>query len=223
MTIAEASPVRSFRVRWLPGLTASCALMAGLHAGSARANSSCSFAELINGICPTITQEDLQFSAFTLAGSGTPMDDRVQIQQSHGVYNISFLSGNDRGVTRDAELSFTISAINGRTLKDGRADASTSAGKPFRFVFASTALADPGILDTSGDSVTYLRFTGSPASAAFSLSWNMTTNATAPAVELYLQLNDADPASVPGPIPLFGGAIAFAFSRRLRHRIKATE
>ena len=29
-----------------------------------------------------------------------------------------------------------------------------------------------------------------------------------------------NPASVPGPMPLAGGAVAFAFSRRLRHRIR---
>jgi hypothetical protein len=221
ITITKISPVRLRRTDWRLGLGASCALMAGLHAGSAKANSSCFFAELITRTCESITQDNLRFSNFTFLGEGAPGDDRIQIERSGYAYNISFLTGENGSFDTTADLAFTIAAINGYRLKDAGANSSMAPQEPFVFTFASAALAIPGRLVTSGQSVNYLGFAGNPAAAGFTLSWNTAPNVTAQAVQLYVRLNEPGLPAAPGPLPLFGGAIGFAFSRSLRQRIRA--
>ena len=39
---------------------------------------------------------------------------------------------------------------------------------------------------------------------------------------VWAQVAPASPAAVPGPLPLFGAAAAFGFSRKLRKRIKSS-
>jgi hypothetical protein len=47
-------------------------------------------------------------------------------------------------------------------------------------------------------------------------TWSLTSD---PTQQIQVRIGEAPPADVPGPLPLFGAAAAFGYSRRLRRRV----
>ena len=79
------------------------------------------------------------------------------------------------------------------------------------------------IFYSKGDQDLYLGNQGGYFAGLFASDFfNVDFNATSSNSLLFTPVGGPPPASVPGPLPLFGAGAAFGWSRRLRRKIKAT-
>ncbi|MEB3256479.1 MAG: hypothetical protein VKJ05_08845, partial [Synechococcaceae cyanobacterium] len=86
------------------------------------------------------------------------------------------------------------------------------------FVFSHTATGmSPSVITSSGGFSGTGLFNPNLDSTTVTLSWG-SNGQIAQTSTLYIKL--VSPPPVPGPLPVFGGAVALAFSRRLRRRIQ---
>ena len=203
------------------GFVATTLLGATFHAGSAQA---CTFGTL--GSC-SISIGALKFDNFKYSGFPTQDADTVGVSLMPGPkysFQASFSPGTQGFIQGNGTLTFDVTAVSpGYTLASVSADSSTSDSNIPYYTVTNTlsGIAAP-LVSTAGSSVSSVAFTTPPPSTSVSIAWvqggvdNALMNTSLDFVTNPPQL---PPTPVPGPLPLFGAATAFGFSRRLRRRL----
>lgn len=215
--ISTARPVLSI-MRLKPslasaGLLFSGALLTLLAPSASKAVLNCTFGN--TSACGS-PESNLLFSNFSFSGAGAEGVDNIQISKTGPgeIYTIAFTAGGVGQFDTDATLNFTITPINGYTLKSAGASSTVNTFDNPLFSFTYNASNLP-TLTTNGNTISPQPFSAPNTSSNVILSWN-NPNATASGSSMFVSLQA--PATVPGPLPLLGAASAFGFARKLRHR-----
>jgi hypothetical protein len=204
------------------GFVATTLLATTFHAGSAQA---CTFGTLSS--C-SISVGALKFDNFNYSGVQPENDDTITVSVLPGpkyTFQASFSPGGQGFVQGDGTLTFAVTAVSpGYTLSTVAAGSNTSnSTTPYYTVTNTlTGIASP-LVSLGGASVSAVSFITPPSSTSVSIAWVQggVNNAL---LNTSLDFVTNPPAiPVPGPLPLFGAATAFGFSRRLRRRVSAPQ
>jgi hypothetical protein len=194
---------------------------AGLNAGDAQALS-CTFGAIASGNCAAATIGNLTFSNFTVSGNYEATDVLdINLTPTNGFYNIvaSFTNGNPLSGT--GNYGFSVAAASGFALDQVAVDSDVSilGTGTFQFANAFTNSPDSPLVSAGGSAAG--AFTPGATASNVLISWtdNGGTN-VGNSSSLQLTTNPPSIIPVPGPLPLFGAAAAFGYSRRLRRRVK---
>jgi hypothetical protein len=196
-----------------------------LAAGHAQATN-CTFASISANTCAAFSIGALTFSDFTRApGSGDDQD----------VLSVSLLPSNEYLITNqffqpdstylagNGSIGFKVTTNTANyNLLSVSGNSDTSNGGTPAFTFTNSLSGNPASPFVS---------TGTPFGPSFFASNTKTSDVVVAwtqgaatnvgiSTSLRLQTNPLAPPSVPAPLPLLGASGAFAFSRRLRRRLK---
>lgn len=219
------------RARALSSLPQALALIAigvaPLMAGQAKANVSCTFAQIKSSpsTC-SATVGDLTFSNFAVTGTPTGIDDgdtftfsRIGTSSTYQVFgNYSTVSSSLFG---SGSFNFDVSTSSQVILKSARLDTAGSNFGSDTFIFTNTLTGPPALVltSTNGSDTGFQDLIPPRSSTTVTVEWSrvsgsgLITNST-------LNLT-TEP--VPAPLPLLGAAAAFGYSRKLRRRMRAPE
>jgi hypothetical protein len=174
-----------------------------------------------------ITLDNVQYSGFSFTGITPVAGDVFNLAGlSNGAGRVSLSFSPDRLVDiPSASFSYTATLLSGLTFNQAQANltGSTLGGGSYSTTLSATQL--PTSPTSNGGASAFENFNSGFATQAFTQAFNFdftanpdsltsvggsfTANAPAPT-----------PATVPGPVPLLGATAAFAFSRKLRSRIR---
>ena len=198
-----------------------------LAAGSAQAASgSCSLSTL--GDC-NITLDNVQYSGFSFTGITPVAGDVFNLagfSNGAGTVSLSFSPDRLEDIPQipTASFSYTATLLSGLTFNQAQANltGSTLGGGSYSTTLSAAQL--PTSPTSTGGAGAFQDFNAGFATQTFtqafdfnfaanpdsltSVGGSFTANAPAPS------------ATVPGPVPLLGATAAFAFSRKLRSRIR---
>lgn len=201
----------------LAGLLAAAGAVSSLHGGSAQAALNCTLAA--PAAC-YLQIGNMKMSNLTYSGDGVEGADTLLIDLSQaGNYIFSFSAANSGSFDSNASISFDLTTLNGATFLNATSNSNMSLdAAQGGFVFSSAATGmSPGVITSSGSFSTTGNFASGLDSTSITLSWG-SNGQVAQNSTLYIKLTSPPP--VPGPLPVFGGAAALAFSRRLRNRLQ---
>lgn len=201
----------------LVGFLAAAGAVASLNGGSAQAALNCTLGSPAGCYLP---EGNLQMSNLTFTGTGVEAADTLLFDLSDtGNYIFSFSAANSGSFDTNASISFDLNTLNGATLLSAISNSTMSPEAALGgFVFSHTATGmSPSVITSSGGFSGTGLFNPNLDSTTVTLSWG-SNGQIAQTSTLYIKLDSPPP--VPGPLPVFGGAVALAFSRRLRRRIQ---
>jgi hypothetical protein len=202
-----------------------------LAAGSAQAaTGSCT---LTNLAACNITLDNVQYSNFSFTGfTPAPGDGDVfnlsGFSNGAGSVSLSFSPDRIADITPNpptpaASFSYTATLLSGLTFNQAQANltGSTLGGGSFSTTLSAaqlptspTSIGGPGALQNFNPGFTSQTFT-----QTFRYDFAASPD-TLSQVGGSFNANPPAPATVPGPVPLLGATAAFAFSRKLRSRIR---
>lgn len=194
-----------------------------LAAGSAQAASgSCSLLTL--GDC-NITLDNVQYSGFSFTGITPVAGDVFNLAGfSNGAGTVSLSFSPDRLVDiPSASFSYTATLLSGLTFNQAQANltGSTLGGGSYSTTLSAAQL--PTSPTSNGGAGALQVFNAGFATQAFTQTFNFdfaNNPDSLTSVGGSFTANAPAPATVPGPVPLLGATAAFAFSRKLRSRIR---
>jgi len=136
------------------------------------------------------------------------------------------LNSNSPWNTGSKVLNYSITAPSGKVLVDYTAGMQSSVGNPkggewvVDGLSAGAATAKLNNLTSQGGVFDYTA--PLPTSETFTATLGNLTGGGIQGVSSTVTVQDAPPTpAVPGPLPIFGAAAAFGFSRKVRNRLKA--
>jgi len=197
-----------------------------LAAGSAQAASgSCSLSTL--GDC-NITLDNVQYSNFSFTNITPVAGDVFNLAgfpSGAGTVSLSFSPDRlvDIPTVPTASFSYTATLLSGLTFNRAQANltGSTLGGGSYSTTLSAAQLPTPPT--SSGGAGAFENFNSGFVSQTFTQSFNFDFSANPDSLTSVggsFTANAPAPATVPGPVPLLGATAAFAFSRKLRSRIR---
>ena len=194
-----------------------------LAAGSAQAAAgSCSLLSL--GAC-NITLDNVQYSGFSFTGFTAAAGDVFNLAGfTSGAGTVSLSFSPDRLVDiPSASFSYTATLLSGLTFKKAQANltGSTLGGGAYSTTLSSAQL--PTSPTTTGAASPFEDFNPGFTAQTFNQTFNFDFSANPDSLTSVGGSFTAEapaPAGTPGPVPLLGATAAFAFSRKLRSRIR---
>jgi hypothetical protein len=194
-----------------------------LAAGSAQAASgSCSLLTL--GDC-NITLDNVQYSGFSFTGITPVAGDVFNLAGfPNGAGTVSLSFSPDRLVDIPAaSFSYTATLLGGLTFNQAQANltGSTLGGGSYSTTLSAAQL--PTSPTSAGGASAFENFNAGFATQTFNQTFNFdfaNNPDSLTSVGGSFTANAPAPATVPGPVPLLGATAAFAFSRKLRSRIR---
>lgn len=194
-----------------------------LAAGSAQAASgSCSLLTL--GDC-NITLDNVQYSGFSFAGFTPVAGDVFNLAGfSNGAGTVSLSFSPDRLVDiPTASFSYNATLLSGLTFNQAQANLTGSTAGGGSYTTSLTSAQLPTSPTSTGGASALEDFVAGFSNQGFTqtFSFNFAANPDSlTSVGGAFTANASAPATVPGPVPLLGATAAFAFSRKLRSRIR---
>jgi hypothetical protein len=196
-----------------------------LAAGSAQAaTGSCSLTAL--GSC-NITLDNVQYSNFSFTNITPVAGDVFNLAGfSNGAGTVSLSFSPDRLVDiPTASFSYTATLLSGLTFNQAQANltGSTLGGGSYSTTLAAAQL--PTSPTSNGGPGAFQNFNPGFATQNFTQTFNFDFAANPDSLTQvggsFTAKAPTPPSSVPGPVPLLGATAAFAFSRKLRSRIRS--
>jgi hypothetical protein len=212
-----------------------------LQAGESKAQQSVSCNPGVAGSCAAgLSVGDKLANAFSFLGDFNPTADdelKFSFDPTTGVYQLQLEANPDRslsfGASAATDFFYTISIINpglaaGNTFAVAQSNitGSTIAFPPansgsYTTTITSSSLTGPITAASGSNPSGFVAFKPGVTSASFKQSFSATGVASVSSLGISF-LQQTPPSEVPGPLPLLGAGAAFAFSRKMRRRIRQT-
>jgi len=201
------------------GAAASVVGVFGLFSGQAQA-APCFLQSL--GSCDQ-TINDYVFSNFSFSGFTATATDAFDITSpSNSSYQVQISWSPVRTTPVNGTFSYTVSLLNGRTFNTAQANVTGNFGSFGNTLSSSGLLTSATTTNGTGPAQNFNpNLTSQTFTNTFSSSTTQPNDFFFNSVGAAVTSTAPGTATVPGPLPLLGAGVAFGFSRKLRHRIKA--